>query len=120
MNKKLVLVTLISAVASSIPLYYFTLDYMSYLYWIKEALFYKCNGPFDGNCFGYAVTPHICKNAYEKHDDKSFHDVCTIYSFDGEYGSIQFASIGISMIPVVVSAGLLSAIYLRQKITTSK
>ena len=118
MNKKFVLVTLIPSVVSLIPLYSLTVDYMSYFYWVNHQK--PCYCPQGVVCTCAIDTGLICKNAYENHDYTSFHDVCTIHRFDGEYASIQFTSIGISIIPVVISAGLLSAIYLRQKVTTSK
>ena|SRR2546427_13267948 len=110
-NKKLILVILIPSVVSFLPLYYFALDYMSYLYWIKEASYhpYKCS-PGE-RC--RVDTPSICKRDYETHN-ADFSQTCVIHRFDGEYGTIQFISVGISIIPTVVGSMVLFAIYLKK------
>lgn len=91
---------------------------MSYLYWTNHEN--PCNCPKGVVCFCGVNTGLICKNAYDNHNYASFHDVCTIYRFDGEYGSIQFASIGISIIPTVLASLFLSIIYLKQKSSIKK
>jgi hypothetical protein len=117
-NKKLILVILIPTVISFIPLFYITRDYMSYLYWINHESPWKCNGR--ALCSPPANIGPVCKNDYENHNYASFHTICTIHGFDVDNGMIQFASIGISIIPTVVAIGLLSAIYLKQKTTIKK
>jgi hypothetical protein len=116
MNKIVPVAIFVSCVVSFVPLYYFILDYTSYLYWINETDYYKCS-PHE-NC--PVDTPSICKNAYENHNYASFHDVCTIHRFDGDYGTVQFTSIVMGMIPVMISVSLLSVIYVRHRTEIKK
>lgn len=119
MNKTISLVVLVSSVISFVPLYYFTLDYISYLYWENHQRYCDCPEGSNG-CSCGVNTALICKNSYENHNSASFHDVCTIHRFDGEYGRVQFTSIGISIIPAMTSIGLLSAIYMRNRAEIKK
>lgn len=117
-NKKLILVILIPSVISFIPSYYFMRDYMSYFYWTNHDS--PCNCPKGVVCLCPVNTGLICKNAYNNHDYSTFHDDCTIYRFDGEYGSIQLASIEISIIPTFLASLFLCIIYLKQKLSIKK
>jgi tetrahydromethanopterin S-methyltransferase subunit E len=119
MNKKVVLLILIPCIISFIPLYYFTLDYMSYLYWINHQRPCTCTEGNNG-CFCGVDTGYFCKKYYETNNGKQFHDICTIHRFDGEYSGIQFISIVISIVPAMVFVSLLSAIYLKHRITIKK
>jgi len=118
-NKKLFLVILIPSAVSFIPLFFITQDYMSYLYWMNQRPSpWKCNGKVV--CSQPVNEGLICKTDYESQNYASFHDLCTIRGFGVGNGVIQFANIGISIIPTVVAIDLLSAIYLKQKTTIKK
>lgn len=93
---------------------------MSYLYWMNhDTSHWNCNGrPL---CSPPLNTGLMCKNNYENHNFASFHDLCTIRGFNVDDGvEIQFTSIGIGIIPVMVVVVLLYVVYLKQKTTIRK
>jgi hypothetical protein len=119
MSKIITVVILISSVVSFVPLYYFTLDYTSYLYWENHQRQCNCAEGSNG-CSCGINTGLICNDSYENHNYVSFHDVCTIHRFDGECGIVQFTSIVIGIIPVLTSIGLLSTRYMRHRTEIKK
>jgi|SRR6185437_13361393 len=119
MNKKFVLLILVPSIISFIPLYYYTLDYMSYLYWTNHQRPCTCHEG-DSGCFCGVDTGYFCKKYYETNNGEQFHDVCTIHRFDGEYGGIQFVSIGISIVPALVFVSVLSITHLKNRIKIKK